>query len=126
MVGGSTRIPAVQRLVKGVCGVDSYSTSRRGTGSGSGATINPDEAVSVDCYPLLACLTLTNHKPAYAVRLGESWLSWARPLSYLRPDRIQAKFVHTVLLTSPPCPTLPHSASTLTYPYLIIPYTILP
>ena len=49
MVGGSTRIPAVQRLVRGVCGVDTRSTAavhRRGTGTGSGAVINPDEAVS--------------------------------------------------------------------------------
>ena len=54
MVGGSTRIPAVQRLVKGVCGVDARAATataaaafhRRGGGSGTGAVINPDEAVS--------------------------------------------------------------------------------
>ena len=59
MVGGSTRIPAVQRLVRGVCGVDTRSTAavhRRGTGSGSGAVINPDEAVNRD---LLLCPALS-------------------------------------------------------------------
>ena len=57
MVGGSTRIPAVQRLVRGVCGVDTRAAAasyRRGTGSGagSGVVIDPDEAVSESCHDM--------------------------------------------------------------------------